>query len=252
MGKDKKGWIMEHEYLARNLESIQNGIKEACARSGRDPKEITLVAVTKTFGMDLVNASLELGITDVAENKVQEIETKYPQLGKAVQKHMIGHLQTNKVKKLIGKVDLIQSVDSIRLLDEIEKQSDKQGALTRVLLQVNIGEEEQKSGFEEGELDRALQHASKLEHVKVCGFMAMAPFLEDPEETRIYFRKMKKIFERYSNLSYNEKIDISVLSMGMSGDFEVAIEEGATMIRVGSSLYGARDYGKKEDPDEQV
>ncbi len=231
-----------YQYIKNNLAEVQNRIVAACQRSGRNPDDITLISVTKTFDMAIVNASLEFGITDVAENKVQEIENKYPLLQKEVKKHMIGHLQRNKVKKLIGKVDLIQSVDSIRLMDEIDKCSKNQNTVTNILIQINIGAEVQKSGFNEHDVKEALEHASNLDNIKVMGFMAMAPFFDEAEKTRIYFKKMKKIFETYANLSYNNKIDIKILSMGMSGDFEVAIEEGATMIRVGSAIYGKRDY----------
>ncbi len=233
---------MNYEYIKNNLKEVQNRIEAACKRSGRSSDEITLISVTKTFDMKTVNASLAFGISDVAENKVQEIENKYPLLQKNVTKHMIGHLQRNKVKKLIDKVDLIQSVDSIRLMDEIDKCSKNMETITDILIQVNIGAEEQKSGFNEHDVNEALEHASKLDNIKVLGFMAMAPFFDEAEKTRIYFKNMKKIFETYANLSYNDKIDIRILSMGMSGDFEVAIEEGATMIRVGSAIYGKRDY----------
>ncbi len=231
-----------YEYIKNNLEQVNKRIADACKRSGRSVDEITLISVTKTFDMTTVNASLQFGITDVAENKVQEIEKKYPLLEKDVKKHLIGHLQRNKVKKVVGKVDLIQSVDSIRLMDEIDKCSKNLDLVTDILIQVNIGKEEQKSGFNEDDVKVALEHASKLDNIRVLGFMAMAPFFAEAEKTRIYFKKMKKIFETYANLSYNDKIDIKVLSMGMSGDFEVAIEEGATMIRVGSAIYGKRDY----------
>ncbi len=233
---------MNYDYIKHNLDEINRRIEETCMKCGRNKEEITLISVTKTFEMDIVNASLDFNISDVAENKVQEIERKFPLLSKNVNKHLIGHLQRNKVKKVVGKVDLIQSVDSIRLLDEINKCSKNINLISDVLLQVNIGEEEQKSGFDEKEIENAIKYASTLENIRVLGFMAMAPFFDEPEKTRIYFKKMKKIFETYANLSYNDRIDIKILSMGMSGDFEVAIEEGATMIRIGSAIYGKRDY----------
>ncbi len=231
---------MNYDYIGKNLDDIRERIQVACERSGRNPEDITLVSVTKTFDIDTIEASLGFGVYEIAENKVQEIEKKFPQLKNDIRKHMIGHLQRNKVKKVIDMVDMIQSVDSIRLLDEINKCSKNAGKITELLIQVNIGEEEQKYGFKESELEKAIEHASKLEHIKVLGFMAMAPFFEDAEKTRVYFKNMKSIFERFSNLSYNDKIEIKYLSMGMSGDFEIAIEEGANMIRVGSSIYGKR------------
>lgn len=223
------------------MHEIKDRIYAACERSGRNPEEITLVSVTKTFDMDTIQASLGFGVSEVAENKVQEIEKKFPQIDAPVRKHMIGHLQRNKVKKVIDKVDIIQSVDSIRLLDEIDKCSKDLHKISDLLIQVNIGKEEQKYGFKESDLKEAIEHASKLENIRVLGLMAMAPFFEEAEKTRVYFKHMKRIFERFSDLSYNDRIEMKYLSMGMSGDFEIAIEEGANMIRLGSSVYGKRN-----------
>ncbi len=232
---------MSYEYIAENLRIVEKRILSACEKSGRNREEIKLIAVTKTFDVEIINASLEFGIEAIAENKVQEIERKFPEISKPAKKHMIGHLQRNKVKNIVGNIDLIQSVDSIRLIDEIQKQSEKKGLITEVLIQVNIGEEEQKFGISENDLPDLLKHASKQKNIRVRGFMAMAPFLDNPEETRPYFKKMKKIFETQRNLSYNG-IELDTLSMGMSGDFEVAIEEGANMVRIGSAIYGKRNY----------
>ncbi len=232
------------EYLKNNLEDIEKRIQRACDKAGVERDSITVIAVTKTFEMDIVNESLKYGITDVAENKAQEVERKYPLLETNVTKHMIGHLQRNKVKKVVGNVDLIQSVDSIRLLDEIEKQSKSLEIVSDVLLQINIGDEEQKSGIEKDKIEEICKHVEDLNNVRVVGLMAMAPFLEDIEKTRPYFKDMKKIFDYLSKLSYNN-VDMKYLSMGMSADFEVAIEEGSNMIRVGSAIYGNRNYANK-------
>lgn len=232
---------MNADYLKQNIKEIENKIAKACETSGRTREEITLVSVTKTFEMDLVNESLLLGIEHVGENKVQEILRKFPNLSKPVTKHMIGHLQRNKVKQLVGKVDLIHSVDSIRLLDEIEKQYAKSELICELLIQINIGEEEQKSGIDDENIDEILKHAAGLEHVRVRGLMGMTPRFENSEEARPFYKKLKKIFETQKNISYNGSC-FDILSMGMSGDFEVAIQEGANMIRLGSAIYGNRIY----------
>lgn len=232
---------MKYKHIKENLEELENKINSACSKAGISRDEISLIAVTKTFESDMVNEAISLGINNVAENKVQEIVRKFPELNYPVKKHMIGHLQRNKVKLIIGKVDLIQSVDSIRLLDEIQKQSEKLNLTSEVLIQINIGEEKQKSGVSETLLPELLEHASKLKNIKVRGLMAMAPFFDLNEKTRPYFNKMKKIFESNKKLSYNN-INLDILSMGMSNDFEIAIEEGSNMIRIGSAIFGKRDY----------
>ncbi len=226
--------------VASNLIQIRDNIKSACERVGRNIDDVNLIAVTKTVDMEIVNNSLDYNITAVAENKVQEIVKKFPNLKKNVQRHMIGHLQRNKVSKVVDKVDIIQSVDSIRLLDEIDKQCCKIDKVLDVLIQVNIGKEENKFGFLEDEVMSAIEHAEKLKHIKVVGLMAMAPFFEDSELTRPYFKKMKAIFDEISNKNYD--VEMKILSMGMSGDYVVAIEEGATDVRIGSAIYGKRNY----------
>ncbi len=226
--------------IERNIQSVREGIIRACEKVGRSPEEVTLVSVTKTVDMAVVNSSLEFGITDVAENKVQEVTRKFPLLAKPVKKHMIGHLQRNKVSKVIGEVDIIESVDSIRLLDEINKRAGELSKIVDILIQVNISLEENKHGFLEEEVEQAVKYAKNLENVRVLGLMAMAPFFEDAEKTRPYFKKMKKLFDKVSKMQYNN--ELKILSMGMSGDYQVAVEEGATQIRVGSKIYGKRNY----------
>ncbi len=226
--------------IENNLKQIRTNINNACLRVGRNPDEITLVAVTKTVDMDIVNLSLEYGINDVAENKVQEVVRKFPELAKSVKKHMIGHLQRNKVNKVISEVDIIESVDSIRLMREIDSRAASINKIMDILIQVNIGKEENKHGFAEEEVIEAVETAITLENIRIVGLMAMAPMFDDSEKTRPYFKKMKKLFDKLKKMDYN--IEMKVLSMGMSGDYEIAIEEGATSIRIGSAIYGRRLY----------
>lgn len=230
-------------YLKANIEDVKKRIAEAALKSGRKPEEIKLIAVTKTFEMDLVNEALELGIRDIAENKVQEILRKYDEAEGSPTKHMIGHLQRNKVKSLLGKVDMIHSVDSVRLIEEIDLRSKERDLITDFLIQVNIAGEEQKSGIDEDGLLQIIERAKELSNVRLRGLMMMAPFIDEEELLRTYFKKTKKIFDSLKNLQYNNW-DIDTLSMGMSGDFELAIEEGSTMVRIGSAIFGKRDYSK--------
>lgn len=230
-------------YLKANIEDVRERIERAALRSGRRAEDISLVAVTKTFEMDLVKEALDLGIRDIAENKVQEILRKYGEVEDGVAKHMIGHLQRNKVKAVVDKVDLIQSVDSVRLLEEIDLRSGEKGRITDFLIQLNIAGEEQKSGIDEEGLYEIIERAKELPNVRLRGLMMMAPFIDDEELLRTYFKKTKKIFDSLKNLQYNNW-DIAILSMGMSGDFELAIEEGSTMVRIGSAIFGKRDYTK--------
>lgn len=230
-------------YLEENIREIRDRIDAACRRSGRDPAEVTLVAVSKTVDEDIVNQSIALGITDIGENKVQEIQRKYEAITDGVRWHLIGHLQRNKVKYIIDKVDLIHSVDSLRLAEEIDRRAESAGRVMPVLIQLNISEEETKFGTDQEALQQLLAQVDILEHVRVVGLMTMAPHVEDPEQVRWIFRKMKEIFDE---LKYNEfnRIAMEHLSMGMTNDFEVAIEEGATLVRVGTGIYGRRDYSK--------
>ncbi|PID82820.1 MAG: YggS family pyridoxal phosphate-dependent enzyme [Clostridiales bacterium] len=228
------------ENIKNNLTEIKNNIRLACERSNRSVDEVNLIAVTKTVDMDIVNNSLDFGISDVAENRVQEVLKKFPLLKKSVKKHLIGTLQKNKVSKIVGEVDLIQSVDSIKLISEIDRHCKKIDKVMDILLQVNIGKEENKHGFDYDEVENAIKESVKFENVRIVGLMAMAPYFENPELTRPYFKKMKKLFEKLKDYEYN--IDIRILSMGMSGDYLVAIEEGATHIRIGSAIYGKRVY----------
>lgn len=227
--------------IKQNLEIIRNRISIAAEKSGRKFEDITLICVTKTFEMDVVKEALKLGISDIAENKVQEILRKYPEVSNDIRKHMIGHLQRNKVKSLIGKVNMIQSVDSIRLIEEINRRAEENNLVTDYLIQLNIAGEEQKSGIDEKGYEEMVEYSKNLSNVRLRGLMFMAPFIDDESELRFYFKKTKKIFDSLKNLQYNN-MNIDTLSMGMSGDFELAIEEGSTMVRIGSAIFGKRNY----------
>lgn len=223
-----------------NFERVLERLNTAAERSGRNIGDITLLAATKTVDADTINYAIEKGITHIGENRVQELLSKHSLL-KPAHSHFIGHLQTNKVKDIIDKVEMIESVDSLRLANEISKQALKNGTEMDILLEVNIGGEESKSGFSPNELENAVEEITKLPAIRVKGLMAIPPATDSPEEIRKYFRKMYKLFIDIRD----KKIDnsnMSVLSMGMSNDFDIAAEEGATLVRVGTSLFGRRIY----------
>ncbi len=226
--------------IGENLKQIRERIDDAAKKSGREGKDITLVAVTKTYPPEAVNEAIDRGVTDIGENKVQEIMEKYDKV-KPVRWHLIGHLQTNKVKYIIDKVYMIHSVDSIHLMDEIERQAKKHGVVMKILIQVNISGEESKFGIAPEELDRMLEHAEGLKHVKVCGLMTIMPNVDNNVSIRLHFVNIKKIYIDISKKKYNN-ITMDYLSMGMSGDFEMAIEEGSNMVRIGRAIFGERKY----------
>lgn len=225
--------------VADRFHEIRKRITAACERSGRAPEEVTLIAVSKTKPAELLKEAYEAGARDFGENKVQEILEKYPQLPKDIRWHMIGHLQTNKVKQVVGKACLIHSVDSLRLANEISRESKKQGLTVPILLEVNVAEEETKFGFRLEETEEALREIGQLPALKVCGLMTIAPFVEEGEANRQIFRKFHQFYVDMKSKNI-DNITMSILSMGMTGDFEVAIEEGATMVRVGTGIFGVR------------
>lgn len=231
------------EYIKENLDSVRENIKKACAKIDRNSSDIVLVAVTKTIDESIVNESLKYDINDIGENKVQEVQRKYDLIEKPVKWHLIGHLQRNKVKYIIDKVDLIHSVDSERLAEEINKKAMGINKVMDILIQLNISHEETKFGLERKELDELISAISKMSNVRVRGLMTMAPYYENPEDARWIFKKMKETFEELRNNDYNN-IQMDYLSMGMTNDYIIAIEEGANIVRVGTGIYGARDYSK--------
>lgn len=227
--------------IEQNLRAVEERIAQAAAKSGRNPSEITLVAVTKTHTPDMMNEAIAAGATDIGENKPQEVRDKFADV-LPVKWHLIGHLQTNKVKYVIDKCCMIHSVDSIKLMDEIERQAVLKDVYMDVLIQVNIASEESKSGIDAVELTSLLEYAAGLERVKVRGLMTIIP-KGDEEENKRYFKNMKALFDETAAKTF-KNVTMEYLSMGMSGDFETAIECGSNMVRVGSAIFGARDYGK--------
>ncbi len=228
--------------IEQNLKNVEQRIAAAAKKSGRSREDIILVAVTKTHPADMMNEAIKAGVTDIGENKPQEVRDKYADV-LPVRWHLIGHLQTNKVKYVIDKCCMIHSVDSIKLMDEIEKQAKQHDVSMDILIQVNISGEETKSGITSEELDELLMHAGELERVKVRGLMTIAPKCEHQEEAAVHFRNMKRLFDETAKKVYRN-VSMEYLSMGMSGDFEAAIECGSNMVRVGSAIFGARDYSK--------
>ena len=225
--------------IAENYRDVKQRVEAACARAGRDPKDVTLVSVSKTKPVSMLVEAYEAGSRDFGENKVQEILEKCPQMPEDAKFHMIGHLQTNKVNKVIDKVVLIHSVDTVHLAEKIEKEAAKKDMVIDVLLEVNVAREESKFGFFMEEVVSALEEISAFPHVCVKGRMTSAPNVENAEENRKYF---KDLYQLYVDIK-SKNIDngtMSVLSMGMTGDYEVAVEEGATMIRVGTGIFGSR------------
>ncbi len=227
--------------LRENLQKVEENIEAACKRAGRDRSEVTLIAVSKTKPVDMLQEVYDTGIREFGENKVQEMMDKYEVLPKDIHWHMIGHLQRNKVKYLMGKAALIHSVDSLRLAEEISAQSVKHDVTTDILIEVNIAGEESKFGTSKEEAIALVEAAAKLPNIHICGLMTIAPYVDDPEDNRKYFRGIRELSVDIKEKNI-DNVDMRILSMGMSGDYEVAIEEGATMVRVGTGIFGARNY----------
>ncbi len=230
--------------IEKNLRDVQNRIKQAAEKSGRSAEDITLITVTKTHSPEMINEAIRCGATDIGENKVQEIIDKYDKVTEGVRWHLIGHLQTNKVKYIIDKVYMIHSVDSIKLMDEIERQAEKKGVESiKVLIQINISKEETKFGVDIEQVEELLNHAKDLKHVKVCGLMTILAKFDTAFANSLHFRD---IYNKFIDISKNkyDNINMNFLSMGMSGDYELAIEEGSNMVRVGTAIFGERDYSK--------
>ena len=226
--------------IRENLEEVKGRIAAACARAGRSPAEVTLIGVTKTKSAEVINQGIDCGITDIGENRVQELLEKYDAIQKGVKIHLIGHLQTNKVKYILDMADLIHSVDSEKLADEISRLAAAKQKTAEVLVQVNVSGEESKSGVAPERLDALLGHIARLPAIRVSGLMTIPPLDSgNMETTRGVFRALHKIFVDKQAVSY-DNITMRHLSMGMSNDFEIAVEEGATMVRVGRAIFGER------------
>lgn len=227
--------------LKDQLQEVEKRIQAACDRAGRKREEVTLIAVSKTKPVETLQEAYDLGVRIFGENKVQELTAKYEALPKDIHWHMIGHLQTNKVKYIIDKAELIHSVDSLKLAETIEKEAAKHDLIADILVEVNVAEEESKFGMKMEEVIPFVEKVSAFSHVRVRGLMTIAPFVEDPEENRSIFADLHKLYIDIKKKNHDNDT-VSVLSMGMTNDYEVAIEEGATMVRIGTGIFGARNY----------
>jgi PLP dependent protein len=226
--------------ISNNILMIKNNMEKAKLQSGRSAEEVMLVAVSKTQTVESIIQARDCGLTVFGENKVQELIEKYP-LVNDVEWHLIGHLQKNKVKYIINKVRMIHSLDSVSLAEEINKRAEKVGRVMPVLIQINIGKEETKSGIFAEDVDQFVRDVSDFKNILINGIMTIPPITEDKEETREYFRRMREIFSALNGYKQNN-MDIKYLSMGMTHDFELAIEEGANIVRVGTGIFGERNY----------
>lgn len=225
--------------IKENLDQVRETINAACIRAGRRPEEVTLIAVSKTKPVPMLEEAYAAGTRDFGENKVQEILAKKPELPQDIRWHMIGHLQRNKVSQVIGNAVMIHSVDSLRLARQIEAEAAKKEVDVDILLEVNVAREESKYGFMLEEVEDAVMAIKDFPHVHIKGLMTIAPFVDNPEENRGIF---KKLFEFAVDIDKKniDNVTMGVLSMGMTGDYEVAVEEGATMVRVGTGIFGIR------------
>jgi pyridoxal phosphate enzyme (YggS family) len=227
--------------LEENLAQVEENINAACKKSGRDRSEVTLIAVSKTKPVDMLRTVYDCGIRNFGENKVQEMCDKMEVLPDDIKWHMIGHLQTNKVKYIIGRTELIHSVDSVHLAEEIQRQAVKKDLTVPILIEVNIAEEESKFGIHKEDTIALVREIAAFDHLKIKGLMTIAPFVENPEDNRLYFREIKQLSVDIKNQNI-DNVAMDILSMGMTGDYMVAIEEGATLVRVGTGIFGERNY----------
>lgn len=227
--------------LKENLVQVEKRVQAACERASRDRSEVTLIAVSKTKPVEMIQEIMDQGIIDFGENKVQELCDKYAVIKKPLNWHLIGHLQRNKVKYIVDKASLIHSVDSLRLANTINKEAMKKDIVVPILIEVNIAVEDTKFGVLKEDIYDLISQISKLSSIRIKGLMTIAPFVEEPERNRIHFRNLRNLLVDIKSKNI-DNVDMKILSMGMTGDFEVAIEEGATMVRVGTGIFGERNY----------
>ena len=227
--------------VAENLAQVRKNINESCNKNNRDPNEVTLIAVSKTKPVEMLKEAYDAGARVFGENKVQEIVDKYDQMPSDVKWHMIGHLQRNKVKYIVDKVAMIHSVDSLRLAETIEKEAAKKAVIVPILIEVNVAQEESKFGLKPEEVLPLIEQIADFSHIRIKGLMTIAPYVDNAEENREIFRELKKLSVDIAAKNINN-VTMSVLSMGMTGDYMVAVQEGATMVRVGTGIFGARNY----------
>ncbi|WP_313756382.1 YggS family pyridoxal phosphate-dependent enzyme [Tissierella sp.] len=227
--------------IQSNISIIQENIEKALNRAGREREKVELIAVTKTVDVDRINEAIETGISNIGENKVQELEKKCDIIGNKINYHMIGHLQTNKVKNIIGKTKLVHSLDRISLAKELDKRSRSNDIVTDVLIQVNVAEEESKFGLEVDKVLYFIEEILDFKNIKVRGLMTIAPYTTDTVLLRDVFRTLFNLKENIINRNYNN-LSMDYLSMGMTNDYELAIEEGSNIVRIGSAIFGKRNY----------
>ncbi len=235
------GITMNEYSIKDNIEEVKNKIAAACQEAGRAPEEVTLIAVSKTKPVELLREAYDCGCRDFGENKVQELLDKYEVMPKDIRWHMIGHLQRNKVKYIVDKVALIHSVDSLRLAEEISREAVKKDTCVNILIEVNVAEEETKFGVTCNEVKKLVQDIAKLPNIRVKGLMTIAPFVENAEQNRPIFSKLRKISVDIMEENI-DNITMEILSMGMTGDYVVAVSEGAACVRVGTGIFGVRQY----------
>ena len=227
--------------LINNYNHVLNQVNAACEKVYRNKDEVTLIAVSKTKPSSAIQELYDYGVRDFGENKVQELTSKYEELPKDIRWHLIGHLQTNKVKYIVDKVYMIHSVDSVKLAREIEKEAAKKNVTVNILVQVNVANEDTKFGLDNSEVIKIVEEIATLPHLRIKGLMTIAPFVDDGEENRKYFNELKELSVDIKAKNI-DNVCMDMLSMGMSGDFVTAIEEGATYVRVGTSIFGVRNY----------
>ncbi|MDD3839356.1 MAG: YggS family pyridoxal phosphate-dependent enzyme [Clostridia bacterium] len=227
--------------IKENLDKVRQKIADAAKSTGRDPDEISIIAVSKTRSIDEIRQAIDCGLNILGENRAQELCEKYKLIGQQARWHMIGHLQTNKVKYILDKVDLIHSVDSLKLIKEINKRCKRQNKTMDILIQVNISGEESKFGVDQHELMELIHSAKNYKNVRIKGLMTIAPFYEDSEKVRPIFEKAKQLFDNIRGMEL-DYVDMRYLSMGMTNDYDIAIQEGSNMIRVGTGIFGQREY----------
>ena len=222
-----------------HLNEVRENIQKACEKAGRSPQEVTLIAVSKTKPLFMLEEAYEAGARDFGENKVQEILEKHPKMPEDARFHMIGHLQRNKVKQVLPHAVLIHSVDSYRLAEQISQEAGKLGITAKILREVHVAKEESKFGMMPEDVEEMAGQIAALPHLQIEGLMTIAPFVDDPEKNRPVFRKLYQLSVDIKKKNI-DNVNMGVLSMGMTGDYQVAVEEGSTMIRVGTGIFGAR------------
>ena len=230
--------------LVDNLNIVEEKIQEACKRANRNRDEVTLIAVSKTKPIPMLEEIYQAGIRDFGENKVQELTEKFEEMEKDIKWHMIGHLQRNKVKYIVDKVCLIHSVDSVRLAQAIEQEAAKKDVIVEILIEVNVAEEDSKFGLKVEEVIAMVEEIAAYPHLRIKGLMTIAPYVENPEENRSVFARLRKLSVDIAQKNI-DNVSVEILSMGMTNDYEVAIEEGATIVRVGTGIFGERNYDVK-------